>query len=61
MPWAAAVGDRDVWGVPWWGWVVLGLLVTPLLAAVFYTLATYGAMDFFLEQTTYKVKLQGKV
>jgi len=64
-PWAAAVGDRDNWevplGMPWWGWVVLVLACMPVLAALFYTLAAYGAPDFFLSQSAYKTKLQGKV
>ena len=60
-PWAAAVGDRDSWGVPWWGWVVLALLSMPVFAAIFYTLATYGNADFFLNQSAYRTKLQGKV
>jgi hypothetical protein len=62
-PWGSvsAVSDRDYWGVPWWGWLVLVGLSLPMLAAVFYTLATYGAMDFFLGQTSYKIKLQDKV
>jgi len=60
-PWAPAVGDRDNWGVPWWGWIVVGALALPVLAAVFYTLASYGVTDFFLDQSAYKTKLQGKV
>lgn len=60
-PGTPAVGDRDNWGVPWWGWIVLGLLSLPVFAAIFYTLANYGVMDFFLDQSAYKVKLQGKV
>jgi len=60
-PWTPTIGDRDNWGVPWWGWVVLGLACVPVFAAAFYTLATYGVMDFFLDQSAYKKKLQGKV
>ena len=54
-------GERYAWGVPWWGWIVLGVACVPIIAAVFYTLARYGAMDFFLDQSAYKQRLQRKV